>query len=55
MTTGLEKSCSFGLLCVFYVNVCVCHSFPFDIEVGMRYVIILIPGHCLSIYFSISL
>ena len=33
---------------------CVCPSFPFDIESGMWDVIVLIPDHCLSIYFSNS-
>ena len=55
MTTYLGKSCSFGLLCVSFVNVyqiCVCPSFPFGIEGGVWDVIVLIPDHCLSIYFT---
>ena len=28
-------------------------SFPFDIKCGMLDVIVLIPDHCLSIYFTI--
>ena len=53
MTTYLEKSFLFSLLCVSFVNVyqnlCVCHSFLFGIEGGMWDVIALIPDHCLSI------
>ena len=56
MTTCLGKSCSFGLLCVFFVNflqiLCVCPSFPFGIEGGMWDVIALIPDHLMSVYFS---
>ena len=56
MTTCLEKSCSFGSLYVSFVGVgqifCVCPSFPFGIEGGM-WMIVLIPDHCLSIYFTI--
>ena len=55
MTTCLRKSCSFGLLCVSFVNVyqflCV-SSFPFGFEGGMWDVIVLIPDHCLSIFFA---
>ena len=43
MTICLEKSCSFGLLCVSFVNFikfCVCHSFLFGIEGGMLDVIV---------------
>ena len=29
-----------------------CPSFPFDIEDGIWYVIVLIPDHCLLIYFA---
>ena len=36
------------------VKLCVCLSFPFGIEGGMWDVIVLIPDHCLSIYFGIS-
>ena len=38
MTTCLGKSCSFGSLCVSFVNVlliCVSSSFPFGSEGGM--------------------
>ena len=55
MTTCLGKSCIFGLLCVSFVNVyqilCV-FFFPFGYwgwDVGCDY--ILIPDHCLFIYF----
>ena len=34
------------------VKFCVCHSFPFGIEGGIWDVIVLIPDHCLSIYFD---
>ena len=53
MTTCLGKSCSFGLLCVSYVGVCqiLCQSFPFGVEGKMWILIVLIPDHCLSIYF----
>ena len=54
MITCLGKSCSFGLLCVFFEGVCqllhVSSSFPFGIESRMWPVIVLIPDHCLSIY-----
>ena len=33
------------------VKFSVCSSFPFGIEGGMWDVIVLIPDHCLSIYF----
>ena len=31
-----------------------CPSFPFGIEGGMWDVIVLIPGHCFSIYFKVA-
>ena len=34
------------------VEFCVCPSYPFGIEGGMWDVIVLIPDHCLSIYFE---
>ena len=43
MTTCLGKSYSF-VLCVSF--------FPFGFEGGMWDVIVLIPDHCLSIYFK---
>ena len=56
MSTCLGKSSSFDLLCVSFVNVyqfSVCPSFHFGIEGGMWDVIVLIPDHCLSIYFGL--
>ena len=63
MTTCLGKSCSFGLLCVPFVNffmkmcVCVCVyvcvmcvSFPF-FEDRMWDLIVLVLDKCLSFYF----
>ena len=43
------------LMCVSFVSVgqiCVYPSFPFDIEGGMRDVIVLTHDHCVSIYFT---
>ena len=54
MTTCLAKSCSFGLLCVSFVNVyqILCaSSYPFGIEGGIWDVIVLIPAHCLFYLF----
>ena len=34
------------------VKFCMCPSFPFSIEGGIRDVIVLIPDNCLSIYFK---
>ena len=48
MTTCLGKSCSFGLLCVSFVNV---YSFPFGFDGGIRDLIVLVADHCLSFYF----
>ena len=50
----LGKSCSFRLLCVAFVNVyqIVCPFSPFGIERRIWDVIVLIPDHCLSIYFG---
>ena len=39
------------MFCVGVGQICVCFSFPFGIEGGMWDVIVLIPDHCLSIYF----
>ena len=55
MTTCLGKSFhSVICACLSWalVKFCVCPSFPFGIEGGMRDVIVLIPDHCLSINFS---
>ena len=54
MTTCFGKNCSFGLLWSF-VKFYVCPSFPFGIEGGMWVVIVVIPDHCLSIYFTLHL
>ena len=47
-----------SVICTCFVGVgqilCVCPSFPFGIEGGMWGVIVLIPDHCLSIYFEHS-
>ena len=55
MTTCLGKSCSFGPLCVSFVNVypfsCV-SIFPFGFDGGMLILIVLIPDHRLSIFFK---
>ena len=54
MTTCLRKSvCSVysGCLSWAFVKFCVCPSFPSGIEGRMWVVIVLIPDHCLSIYF----
>ena len=34
------------------LSVCVCTSFSFGFDAGMWDLIVLIPDHCLSIYFS---
>ena len=53
MIICLGKRCSFGLLCVSFVIVyqSVCASLPFCFEGGMWDLIVVIPDHCLSIYF----
>ena len=57
MTACLEKGCSFGLLFVFFFFffffffLFVCASFSFCFEGRMWDLIVLIPDHCLSIYF----
>ena len=58
MTTCLGKSFLFGLLCVSFVafvKFCVCPSFPFGIEGRMWVATVLIPGHCLFIYFALMI
>ena len=54
MTTCLRKSCSFGLLSVSFVNfyefVFVLLSL-FGFEGGLWDLIVLMPDHCLSVYF----
>ena len=54
MTTCLGKSCSFGFLLVSFVNVFVCAPFSFRFSGWILDQIVLIPGHCLSIYFGHS-
>ena len=56
----LGKSCSLGLLCVSFaclswacVKFCVCPSVPSGIEGRMWDMIVLIPDHSFSIYFSL--
>ena len=54
MATCLGKSCSFGVLCVSFVNVykCVSVVFPFGFEEGMWDMVLLVPDHCLFyVYF----
>ena len=56
MTTYLTKSCSFGVLCMSFVNAyqsVVCSSLPFRFDGGMWDLIVLIPEHAISIYFSL--
>ena len=51
----MGKSCSFGLLCGLpwaLVKFCVCPSLPFGTEGRIWVVIVLIPDHCLSIFFK---
>ena len=54
MTICLGKSCSFGLLCVSFINVYqfvrVCASFSFDFESEMWDLLECIPYHCLFFY-----
>ena len=49
-TTNYHLNCA--CLSWALVNFCVCPSFSFGIEGGMWDVIVLIPDHCLSIYFK---
>ena len=56
MTTCLEKSCSFGLPRVPFVNCCqfmyLVFSSPFVFEGRMWDLIVPVPEPCLSFYFS---
>ena len=55
MTTYLGKSCSFGLPRVPFVNcpsIYVFSYFPFGFEGRMWDLIVSVPDHCLSFYFS---
>ena len=59
MTTCLGNGCSFGLLCVSFVNVyqycrvCFLSSLGVCFEGGMRDLTVLIPDHCLFFLFMI--
>ena len=48
MTAFLGKSCSFGLLCISFINV---YQIPFGFEGEMCDLIVLIPDRYLSIRF----
>ena len=56
MTICLGKSCSFGLPRVPFVNcfrkIYVFSYFPFEFEGRIRDLIVPVPDHCLSFYFS---
>ena len=55
--THFTHSRSFCLLCMSVVKVyqfvCVCVSFPLELDDGMWDLIVSVPDHCLSFYFSI--
>ena len=54
MTTCMERdvhSVYCACLSWAFIKFCVCHSFPSGIEGRMWVLIVLIPDHCLSIYF----
>ena len=59
MTTCLGKSCSFGLPRVPFVNCCqfmylvVVFFFHFGFESRMWDLIVSVPDHCLSLYFTV--
>ena len=56
MTTCLGKSISFGLPRVPFVNCCqFMYYFPFGFEGRMWDLIVSVPDHCLSFYFSRNL
>ena len=52
MTICLGKSCSFGLMCVSFVKVYLFCVWPFSVLDLMWNLIVLIPDHCLFIYFE---
>ena len=55
MTTYLRKSCSFGLPLAPFVNCCqFMHLviFPFGFEGKMWDLIVSVPDHCISFYFT---
>ena len=55
MPTCLGKNCSFGLPRVPFVNCCHVFSyFPFGFEGRMWDLIVSVPDHCLSFYFSMK-
>ena len=53
MTTCLGKSCSFGLLCVPFVNSCQFMYFGFEGRIWD--LIVSVPDHCLSFYLGLFL
>ena len=56
MTTCLGKSCSFGLPHLPFVNCCqfmFLSYFPFGFEGRIWDLIVSVPDHCLSFYFSL--
>ena len=56
MNIWLGKICSFGLLCMSFVNFYeyVCASFHYSFEGGMWDMTVLIPDHCLAICFDMD-
>ena len=53
MTTCLGKSCSFGLPCMPFVDYCqFMYYFLFGFEGRIWDLIVSVPDHCLSFYFS---
>ena len=52
---GVVRSVYCACLSRSLVKFCVCPSFPFGNEGGMRDVIVLIPDHYLSVYFAINI
>ena len=55
MITNLGRKYSFSLLCVSFVNVFtfVCVLSLSGFEGGMKVLVVLVPKHCLSLYFSL--
>ena len=55
MITCLGKSCSFGLSCEPFINCCqfmYFSYFPFGFKGRIWDLIVSVPDHCLSFYFS---
>ena len=52
MTTCLRNKCSFDFR--ERLSICVYASFPFGFEAGMWDLIVLVPDHCPSFYFSVE-